>query len=45
MLHGQGDWLGPARDAFDDRCRVLRDRLEAEEHELGQLLLSIEGAL
>jgi hypothetical protein len=45
VLRGQGDWLGPAREAFDERCRRLRDRLAAEEHELALLVLSIKGAL
>lgn len=45
VLRGQGDWLGPAREAFDERCRRLRERLAAEEHELAMLVLSIEGAL
>lgn len=45
VLRGQGDWLGPAREAFDERCRRLRERLATEEHELAMLVLSIEGAL
>ena len=45
VLRGQGDWLGPAREAFDARCLALRDRLALEEHELRGLAFTIEGAL
>lgn len=45
LLRGQEAWLGPARDAFDGRCRAVVARIDAQMEELHRLRLAIEGAV
>ena len=45
VLHGGDGWLGPARDAFDERCRSARVALHVEIDELELADLALRGAL